>query len=251
MNEVLILDADRIERRRTISALRYGGFEARGVSSLRDACRSLRRHRYAALIIDPGLEATAPQLVEELCAQTDAPLIAVSTCDEGPFKVALLDAGADDYMTRPLDPEELLARVRARIRRGASPEREHPIVTADFTIYLSERRLVRADGTEPALSPTEWRLIEVLALHADHLVTREELLTSVWGPHAVDKTQNLRVFMAGIRQKVEPDPPRPRYFVTIPGIGVLFLPEGRRPPAGLATRGTANDAQHQGQPPTE
>jgi two-component system KDP operon response regulator KdpE len=251
VNEVLILDADSAARRRTISAIRYRGFEARGVSSLRDASRSLRRHRFAALIIDPGAEAGAPQIIEELRAQTDAPLIAVSTCDEGPFKVALLDAGADDYMTRPLDPEELLARVRARIRRVASPERNHPIVTPDFTIYLGDRRLVRVDGTEPALSPTEWQLIEVLARHAGHLVTREELLSSVWGPRAVDKTQYLRVFMAGIRQKVEPDPPRPRYFVTIPGVGVLFLPEGRRPPAGFATGGAADDGQDEGRPLTE
>jgi two-component system KDP operon response regulator KdpE len=226
VNTVLILDPDLASRRLTASAMRYGGFKAESARSLQDACRLLRRNRYAALLIDPGLDAYSPQLVEELRARTDAPIIAVSVCDESPYKAALLDAGADDYVTRPFDPEELLARVRAVSRRVVRLEEERPIVTADFTIHLADRRFVRGDGTEVALSPTEWKLIEGLVQHTGHLVTREELLVSVWGPQAAGKAQYLRVHMASIRQKVEPDHSRPRYFVTVPGLGLRFDPEG-------------------------
>ena len=90
-------------------------------------------------------------------------------------------------------------------------------MTDDFTIELAERRVVRNDGTEVRLSPIEWKLVEALARRADHLVTREELLASVWGPDAVEKTEYLRVHMASIRQKMEPDHAHPRYFVTAPG----------------------------------
>jgi two-component system KDP operon response regulator KdpE len=226
MSTVLILDADLASRRRTISAMRYGGFDARSANSLEQAHRLLRRNRYAALIVDPGESADAPRLVEELRAQTDAPIIVVSASHDQPRKIAILDAGADDFVSPPVDPEELLARVRAVSRRVAQLEDERPIVTADFTMHLADRRLFRDDGTEVALSPTEWRMIEVLVQHMGHLVTREELLASVWGPEAVDKTQYLRVYMASIRRKVEPDPSRPRYFVTAPGLGLRFDAEG-------------------------
>jgi two-component system KDP operon response regulator KdpE len=150
----------------------------------------------------------------------------VSERDEPSHRVALLDAGADDVVTRPFDPEELLARIRAVARRVARLEEERPIVTPDFTMHIADRRFVRADGGEVTMSPTEWRLIEVLVHHAGHLVTREELLVSVWGPQAATKTQYLRVHMASIRQKAEPDPSRPRYFVTIPGLGLRFEADG-------------------------
>jgi len=226
MSTVLILDADPASRRWTISAVRYGGFETTSARNLTHAHRLLRRNRYAAVIVDPRGEPDARSLIEGLRAQTDAPIIAVSASDDQPYKITLLDAGADDYLTRPFDPEELLARVRAVSRRVAQLDDARPIVTADFTMHLADRRLFRNDKTEIALSPTEWRLIEVLARHSGHLVTREEVLVSVWGPQAADKTQYLRVHMASIRRKIEPDPARPRYFVTAPGLGLRFDPEG-------------------------
>lgn len=226
MSTVLILDADLASRRRTISAMRYGGFDSRSANSLEQAHRLLRSNRYAALIVDPGASADAPRLVEELRAQTDAPIIVVSASDDQPRKIAILDAGADDFVSPPVDPEELLARVRAVLRRVAQLEDARPIVTADFIIHLADRRLFLNDDIEITLSPTEWKVIEVLIQHKGHLVTREELLAAVWGPEAADKTQYLRVYMASIRRKVEPDPSRPRYFVTAPGLGLRFDPEG-------------------------
>jgi two-component system KDP operon response regulator KdpE len=226
MDTVLILDPDRGSRRRTISAIRYGGFKTESATSLQEACRLVRRNRHAALVVDPGVGADPSVPIVELRARTDAPIIVVSERDEPSHRVALLDAGADDVVTRPFDPEELLARIRAVARRVARLEEERPIVTPDFTMHIADRRFVRADGGEVTMSPTEWRLIEVLVHHAGHLVTREELLVSVWGPQAATKTQYLRVHMASIRQKAEPDPSRPRYFVTIPGLGLRFEADG-------------------------
>jgi two-component system KDP operon response regulator KdpE len=230
MRTVLLFDGDPLSRRRTISAMRYGGFETRTAYSPQEVRRLLRRNRYAALIVDPGVEPDGARLVEELRARTDAPIIAISTSVDQQYKIALLDAGADDYVTRPFDPEELLARVRAVSRRVKQLEEVRPIVTADFTMHLADRRLLRSDETEVSLSPTEWKLVEVLAQHLGHLVTREELLVSVWGPDGASKVQYLRVYMASIRRKLEPDPSRPRYFVTAPGLGLRFDPEGHATP---------------------
>jgi len=230
MSTVLIFDTDPLSRRRTISAMRYGGFEAKIAHTGQEAHRLLRRNRYAGVIVDPGTGGDAPSLIEELRAQTDAPIIAISASDDQQYKVALLDGGADDYVIRPFDPEELLARLRAVLRRVATIEETRPIVTADFTMHLADRRLFRSDETEVVLSPTEWKLVEVLAQHQGHLVTREEVLASVWGPDAENKTQYLRVYMAGIRRKVEPDPSRPRYFVTAPGLGLRFDVKGDATP---------------------
>ena len=229
MSTVLVFDADLVSRRRTMSAMRYGGFEVRIAHSVPEAHRLLRRNRYEALIVDPGTGAESAPVVAEFRSHTDAPIIAVSASDDQTYKVALLDAGADDYVTRPFDPEELLARVRAVSRRVPKIEEAGPIVTPDFTMRLADRVLVRSDDTEITLSPTEWRLIEVLANHKGHLVTREDVLVSVWGPQAADKTQYLRVHMASIRRKIEPDPSHPRYFVTAPGLGLRFDPSGAGP----------------------
>jgi two-component system KDP operon response regulator KdpE len=226
-NTVLIVDPRRISRRATILALRYGGFETETSATAQDALGLLRRRQRATmLIVDPDDEPDAADAIEQLRAVTTAPIIVLSADCERDRKVALLDAGADDYLTRPFDPEELLARVRAALRRVVQIEEETPFVTDDFTIYVRDRRLVRADGTKPVLSPIEWRLIEVLAEHAGHLVTREDLLTSVWGPQAIDKTQYLRVHMSSIRHKIEPDSNHPRYFLTVPGLGIRFDPTG-------------------------
>src|SRR6202035_3830329 len=145
----------------------------------------------------------------------------VSALGEEWDKVAMLDAGADDFLTKPYGIEELLARVRVALRRIAPAEAaaEAPVVTADFSVDVADRRWLRADGTEVRLTPTEWRLVELLARHPGRLVPQAELLLSIWGPKALDKTGYLRVFLTGIRHKVEPNPARPRYFITAPGLG--------------------------------
>jgi len=236
MSAVLIVDRDLGARRGTLATLRYGSFECETTGTLKEAERRLRRRPYAALVVDPGDE-PAGAGVSELRARTDVPIIVVRTHEHHSEAVECLNAGADDFLVRPFDPEELLARLRAVLRRSSRPEDELPVVTPDFTIDVSNRLLVRSDGREVSLSPIQWKLVEVLVHRSGHLVTREELLQRVWGPDAIGKPHYLRVQMACIRQKVEPDPAQPRYFVTAPGLGLKFDPsaEGPAEPIGLPT----------------
>jgi len=224
VHAVLVIGGDWPSRRGVIAAIRYGGFETDTVGTTTEATRRLRRRRYVAVIVDLGDRPATAAEIAGLRAQTDAAIVVATPAADRVHTIECLDAGADDCVARPVDPEELLARVRAVLRRTTASEPEPPVITDDFAIELSDRRALRPDGAEITLSPIEWRLVETLARRAGHLVTREELLTSVWGPNAVRKTQYLRVHMASIRQKLEPDHAHPRYFVTAPGLGIKFDP---------------------------
>jgi two-component system KDP operon response regulator KdpE len=137
--------------------------------------------------------------------------------------VAALDAGADDYVTKPFGMDELLARLRAALRR-ATPAEEAPVVeTEHFTVDLAAKR-VRTPSGEVRLTPTEWHIVEVLVRNAGKLVTQRQLLQEVWGPRYEKETNYLRVYLAQIRAKLEPDPQRPRYFITEPRMGYRFEP---------------------------
>ncbi len=139
-------------------------------------------------------------------------------------KVRALDAGADDYVTKPFGMDELLARVRAALRRTApvTSTADPVIVTDAFTIDLSARRVTR-DGTAVRLTPTEWHLLEVLVRNPGKLVSQRHLLQEVWGPKYESETNYLRVYVAQLRAKLEPDPASPRYLITEPGMGYRFM----------------------------
>ena len=139
--------------------------------------------------------------------------------------VAALDAGADDFVAEPADPEELLARLRALLRRDRDPPLPAPLVTPDFTIDFAERRLSRA-GASVHLTPIEWRIVELMARHPEELLSHERMLRAVWGPGKVDRPVYLRVYVAALRRKLEPDPTAPRYLLTAPGFGYRFRPTG-------------------------
>jgi two-component system KDP operon response regulator KdpE len=149
------------------------------------------------------------------------PIVVLSVRDQEADKVAALDAGADDYVAKPFGMDELLARLRAALRRGAPAEEAAVITTADFTIDLAAKRVTR-DGAEVRLTPTEWHVVEVLVRHQGKLVPQRQLLREVWGPDYHDETNYLRVFLAQVRRKLEPEPARPRYFLTEPGMGYRF-----------------------------
>jgi len=137
--------------------------------------------------------------------------------------VAALDAGADDYVTKPFGMDELLARLRAAIRR-ASPAPDEPVVKAeDFTVDLGTKRVTRADGSDVRLTPTEWQLLEVLVRNRGRLVTQRQLLQEVWGPSYETESNYLRVYVAQLRRKLEPEPSRPRYLLTESGMGYRFV----------------------------
>jgi two-component system KDP operon response regulator KdpE len=152
---------------------------------------------------------------------SQVPIVVLSVRDAEGDKVAALDAGADDYVTKPFGMDELLARLRAALRRTTPAEEEALVETEDFTIDLAAKK-VRRDGEEVRLTPTEWNLVEVLVRNRGRLVAQTQLLQEVWGPQYHDETNYLRVFMAQVRRKLEPEPSHPRYFITEPGMGYRF-----------------------------
>jgi two-component system KDP operon response regulator KdpE len=164
------------------------------------------------------------------------PIIVLSAWGQESQKVAALDAGADDYVTKPFGMGELLARLRVAVRR-ASPAPDEPVITSgDFTVDLAAKRVQR-NGTDVRLTPTEWQLLEVLVRHREKLVTQRQLLAEVWGPEYQTEGNYLRVYMAHLRRKLEPDPSRPRYLLTEPGIGYRFTcsESVASPPGGLSS----------------
>jgi two-component system KDP operon response regulator KdpE len=181
-----------------------------------------RRRHPDLVVLDLGLPGIdGIDVVHGLRAWSAVPILVLSARDGEAAKVAALDAGADDYVTKPFGMNELLARVRAALRRAAPPEDEARTVTDHFTVDLAAKRITTAAG-EVRLTPTQWELVEVLVRNRGRLVSQRQLLQSVWGPGYGDESHYLRVFMAQIRRKLEPDPSHPRYFITEPGAGYRF-----------------------------
>jgi two-component system, OmpR family, KDP operon response regulator KdpE len=167
------------------------------------------------------------EVIKGVRGWTATPIIVLSAWGQENQKVAALDAGADDYVTKPFGMDELLARLRAAVRRGApSAAQARPVVaTEHFTVDLSAKRVTR-DGSDVRLTPTEWQLLEVLARNPDRLVTQRQLLQEVWGPGYLTEANYLRVYVANLRRKLEPSPSQPRYLRTEAGMGYRFCPSG-------------------------
>ena len=177
-------------------------------------------------------------MVRRLRGWTEVPVLILTVRDAEIDKVAALDAGADDYVTKPFGMNELLARLRAVLRRATPAGEEAVVDTADFSIDLAAKRVIR-EGAPVHLTPTQWHLVEVLVRHPGKLVSQRQLLAEVWGPEYRTETNYLREFMAQVRRKLEPDPTRPRYFLTEPGMGYRFM---ATLPLGMTPGGTAGQA---------
>jgi two-component system KDP operon response regulator KdpE len=178
-----------------------------------------------AVILDLGLpDMDGVQVATALRGWSTVPIVVLSARDAESVKVAALDAGADDYVTKPFGMNEFLARLRAALRRATAADEAPVVKTADFTIDLGTKRVHR-DGEEVHLTPTEWQIVEVLTRNRGKLVAQQHLLQQVWGPQYESETHYLRIYMSQIRRKLEPDPSRPRYFVTEPGMGYRFVAE--------------------------
>ena len=174
------------------------------------------------MILDLGLPGMSGiEVIEGLRGWTTVPIIVLSARGAEHDKVLALDAGADDYVTKPFGMDELLARLRAALRRIVAASESAVVETPDFAVDLAAKLVTGADR-EVRLTPTEWGLVEVLVRHAGKLVSGRQLLQEVWGPQYGEETNYLRVHMAHIRRKLEPDPSRPRYFITEPGMGYRF-----------------------------
>jgi two-component system KDP operon response regulator KdpE len=163
------------------------------------------------------------QVIQGLRGWSTAPIVVLSARQDQRDKVTALDAGADDYLTKPFGMDELMARLRAAARR-AQPADDAPVVrTGDFTVDLAAKKVVRED-VEVRLTPTEWQVLETLVRSPGKLVSQRQLLAEVWGPAYEKETNYLRVYLAQLRRKLEPVPSRPRYLITEPGIGYRFEP---------------------------
>jgi two-component system KDP operon response regulator KdpE len=182
----------------------------------------MARARPDAVILDLGQpDMDGVDVIRGIRGWSSVPIIVLSAREQETEKIEALDAGADDYLTKPFGMGELLARLRAATRR-ATPTEDDPVVsTADFTVDLAAKRVVR-DGADVRLTPTEWQVLELLARHRGRLVTARQLLQTVWGPAYQTETHYLHVYVGQLRRKLEPDPSRPRYLLTEPGMGYRF-----------------------------
>ena len=184
---------------------------------------AIAKERPDVVILDLGLpDMDGTEVIAGVRGWTSTPIIVLSAREHEAAKVAALDAGADDYVTKPFGMDELLARLRAAVRRGAAGVEAPAVATADFTVDLAAKRVTLADGTDVRLTPTEWQLLEVLARNRGRLVSQRQLLHDVWGPAYDSETNYLRVYVAQLRRKLEPDPTRPKYLLTEPGMGYRF-----------------------------
>ena len=166
-------------------------------------------------------------MIRGLRGWSSAPILVLSGRSDSIDKVEALDAGADDYLTKPFGVDELLARLRALTRRAGSPESQPAVQLGRATVDLAARRVTYTDEdgvVDVRLTPTEWHLLEVLLRHPGKLLSQKQLLREVWGPGYETAQGNLRLYMAQLRRKLEPDPARPRYLLNEPGMGYRFDP---------------------------
>ena len=217
---VLVID-DEVEIRRALrTGLTDHGFEVEVAANGEDGLTAAAAHRPDIVLLDLGLpDLDGFTVLTRLREHTRAAVIVLSVMAGERDKVRALDLGADDYLVKPFGLEELLARIRAVVRRQAAVSSGAAVVRAgDLAIDL-ERRLVTVGGREVHLTPTEYELLRYLAVHAGKLVTHTILLREVWGSYAVGEAQNTRYVVAQIRRKLGDDPARPRYIATEPGVG--------------------------------
>jgi two-component system, OmpR family, KDP operon response regulator KdpE len=222
MSRVLVVDDEPQILRALGINLRARGYDVDLAPDGERALDVAARNHPDVVVLDLGLPGIdGVDVIRGLRGWSRVPIVVLSVRDAEEDKVAALDAGADDYVTKPFGMDELLARLRAALRRTAPAEEEAVIETGDFTIDLAAKKVQR-QGEEIRLTPTEWHLVEVLVRNRGRLVAQRQLLQEVWGPQYQDETNYLRVFMAQVRRKLEPEPAHPRYFVTEPGMGYRF-----------------------------
>jgi two-component system KDP operon response regulator KdpE len=222
MTRVLVVDDEPQIRRALATNLRAREYEVDLAATGEEALKLAAEHHPDVVILDIGLPGIdGIEVVRGLRGWSAVPIIMLSVREDELDKVDALDAGADDYLTKPFGMNELLARLRAAVRRAAPVEEMPTIETDDFVIDLAAKKVTR-DGAEVHLTPTEWGLVEQLVRNRGKLVTQRQLLQEVWGPQYATEANYLRVYLAGLRRKLEPNPSQPRYFITEPGMGYRF-----------------------------
>ena len=222
MTRILAVDDEPQILRALATNLRARGYDV-DLAPTGEAALTLAATKHPNLVILdlglPGIDGI--DVIRGLRGWSTVPIIVLSVREAERDKVAALDAGADDYITKPFGMDELLARLRAALRRTTPAEEEAVVETEHFSVDLAAKRITTQDG-EVKLTPTEWNLVEILVRNAGKLVTQRQLLQEVWGPQYERETNYLRVYFAQIRRKLEPDPARPRYFITEARMGYRF-----------------------------
>jgi len=224
VTRILVVDDEPQLLRALGTNLKARGYEIDLAPTGEVALALAARNHPDLVILDLGLPGIdGLEVIRGLRGWTRVPILVLSVREGERDKVAALDAGADDYVTKPFGMDELLARLRAALRRAAPADEAAAVVTPDFTVDLAAKRVLRGKE-EVRLTPTEWEIVEILVRNPGRLVTQRQLLQDVWGPQYSTETNYLRVYMAQIRRKLEPDPTRPRYFLTEPRMGYRFEP---------------------------
>jgi two-component system KDP operon response regulator KdpE len=224
--KILIADDDPQMVRALRITLSARGYEVVTAHDGKSALDAVIASHPDIIVIDLGMPGlTGIEVIEAIRGWSQVPVLVVSGRSESWDKVEALDAGADDYVTKPFSADELLARIRALSRRTPAATDEPVVTFGDVTVDLSARIVTRA-GASVRLTPTEWRLLEVLLRNHDRLVTRETLLTEVWGPQYTTDTGYLRLYLAQLRKKLEPEPSAPRFLLTEAGMGYRFVSGG-------------------------
>jgi len=236
VTRVLVIDDEPQILRALRINLRVRQYEVDTAATAAEALAVASAHPPDMVILDLGLpDMDGVEVIAGLRGWTAAPIIVLSGRADSSDKVEALDAGADDYVTKPFGMEELLARMRAAARRAGTAEDSPRVVLGDLTVDLAAKRVTRhAAGSEDAgtdirLTPTEWHLLEALLRSPGKLISQKQLLHDVWGPGYDNASGNLRLYMAQLRRKLEPDPSRPRWFITEPGMGYRYQPPDEMP----------------------
>jgi two-component system KDP operon response regulator KdpE len=219
---VLVVDDEPQILRALGANLKARGYTIDLAATGEDALVRASDHAPDLVVLDLGLPGISGiDVIEGLRGWTQVPIVVLSARDGERDKIDALDAGADDYVTKPFGMGELLARIRAALRRDLTAAEAPVVTTADFVVDLAAKRVTR-NGEEIRLTPIEWGLVEALVRNAGKLVGQRQLLQQVWGPEYGSETNYLRVHMAHIRRKLESDPSRPSHFLTEPGMGYRF-----------------------------
>ncbi|MCE1244833.1 two-component system response regulator KdpE [Oryzomicrobium sp.] len=222
---VLLVEDEKTIRRFVRTALEEGGCEVHEAETVRQGLIDAGTRKPDLVILDLGLpDGDGVTLIKELRAWSATPVLVLSARSQEADKVAALDAGADDYLTKPFGVAELLARSRALLRRGRIAGGEPLVCFGDVTLDLAARRVTRS-GDEVHLTPIEYRLLTQLVAHAGKVVTQRQLLREVWGPSHAEDGHYLRIYMGNLRKKLEADSARPRHFLTETGVGYRFQPD--------------------------
>jgi two-component system KDP operon response regulator KdpE len=222
--QILLVDDEVSIQRAMTPLLRSRGYTVSVAGTGREALDAFERERPDLLILDLGLpDMDGSEVCRRVRERADTPILVLSARGAEKDKVTALDQGADDYVTKPFGPEELMARVRAALRRSLGREAtlHGQLTRGDLTIDFDRRRVHRGE-LEIRLTPKEFELLTLLVTHAGRVLTHRSILKAIWGTHGVDQPEHLRVLMGQLRKKVEPDPANPQYLLTEPWVGYRF-----------------------------